>query len=399
MPVSFERTWRALDGDSPRAAALGIGFASLLLGGWLAWFAGGHIKVYEVSRKTGLEAASAAYPVATPIEGRVVDARLELGRRVAAGEVLVELDAEAERLALAQSAARLASLHVQVADLRPEIEAREAALAAYRRATTLLVRESHANAEEAKAQTRFAESQATTRRRLADRQFVTREVVDEAAAKAEAGLASVRARETNTSRLAQEAEVEIADRRAAIAELQRRLAELEGLVQAEEAQGAGIRQQIALCTIRAPLAGRLGRVETLRTGAVVQAGQILGTVVPDGTVHAVAWFGSPAVGRIRPGQHARLRLDGFPWTQYGTVSARVDSVGNDPLGDQVRVELTLEPASAIPLGHGLSGVTEIEVERISPGRLVLRAVGRWLTTRHRAPAGSSGYATAGSGDP
>ena len=29
------------------------------------------------------------------------------------------------------------------------------------------------------------------------------------------------------------------------------------------------------------------------------------------------------VGRIRPGQPARLRLEGFPWTQYGTVAATV----------------------------------------------------------------------------
>lgn len=388
MAVSFERTWRALAADPSGPWTLGIALVGLLLAGWASWFLGGQVKVYEVSRKTGLEAAAAAHPVATRTAGRIVNARLDLGRRVETGEVLVELDAQAERLALAQSEARLASLQAQVADLRPEIAARDAALAAYRNAKTLLLAESRANAQEAMAQTRFAESQAATRHALAGRQFVTRELVQEAEAKAEAGQASVRARDANTARLEQEAEVAIGDRQAVIAELQRKQAALEGLVRAEEAAGRGIRQRIDLHAIRAPIAGRLGRVEPLPRGAVVSAGQTFGTVVPAGAVHAVAWFGSPAVGRIRPGQRARLRLDGFPWTQYGTVTAKVDSVGSDPLGDQVRVELALEPDSApgIPLGHGLTGVTEIEVERISPARLVLRAAGRRLTTRRGGSA-------------
>ena len=396
LAVSFERTWRALDADPSGPRTLGIALAGLLLAGWVSWFLGGQVKVYEVSRKTGLEAAAAAHPVATRIAGRIVNARLDLGRRVEAGEVLVELDAEAERLALTQSEARLASLQAQVAALRPEIEARDAALAAYRRAKTLLLTESRANAQEAMAQTQFAESQVATRQALAGRQFITRELVQEAEAKAEAGQASVRARDANTARLEQEAEVAIGDRRAAIAELERKQSELEGLVRAEEAEGRGIRQRIDLHAIRAPMTGRLGRVEPLPRGAIVQAGQTVGTVVPAGAAHAVAWFGSPAVGRIRPGQRARLRLDGFPWIQYGTVAAKVDSVGSDPLGDQVRVELALEADSApgIPLGHGLTGVTEIEVERISPARLILRAVGRGLTTRHGAPAGSGGSGAA-----
>jgi membrane fusion protein (multidrug efflux system) len=383
MPAPFERTWRALDADSTWPRTFGIGLASLLLGGWLIWLLGGQVKVYEISDRTSMEVAIAAHPIATRIDGRVVEARLELGRRVKIGEVLVELDAEAERLALARSEARLASFKAQAKALRPEIEAREAGLAAYIGAKTLLVAESRANTEEAMAQTRFAEAQAAARRMLANRKFVSEEVLHEAEAKAKAGHAAVRARQANTGRMSRDAEVEIADRQAKIAELQRKLADLEGRASAEEAEARAIQQRIDAHFIRAAIDGYLGRVEVVRAGTVVQAGQVLGAVVPDGEPHAVAWFGSSAVGRIRPGQPARLRLDGFPWTQYGTLAATVDSVGNDPLGDRVRVELVLRPEStpSIPLVHGLSGTTEIEVERISPARLVLRAVGRWLTTR------------------
>jgi HlyD family secretion protein len=82
--------------------------------------------------------------------------------------------------------------------------------------------------------------------------------------------------------------------------------------------------------IRAPVAGRLGEVTTLRVGAMVGVGTRLGAVVPPGMLKIMADFLPPAaLGRIQPGQPARLRLEGFPWTQYGAVSATVASVANE----------------------------------------------------------------------
>ena len=57
---------------------------------------------------------------------------------------------------------------------------------------------------------------------------------------------------------------------------------------------------------------------------------------------------SSVLGRIRPGQLSRLRLDGYPWAQYGTIEARVARVGSDIRDNLVRVEFDPEPASAAP---------------------------------------------------
>jgi membrane fusion protein (multidrug efflux system) len=75
-----------------------------------------------------------------------------------------------------------------------------------------------------------------------------------------------------------------------------------------------------------------------------------------------------------------MRLDSFPWAQYGTITASVTTVASEASNGRVRVELTLTPyqASPIPLQHGLPGMVEIEVERVAPARLVLRAVGQLL---------------------
>ncbi|HJW84808.1 MAG TPA: HlyD family secretion protein, partial [Anaerolineae bacterium] len=93
---------------------------------------------------------------------------------------------------------------------------------------------------------------------------------------------------------------------------------------------------------------------------------------------AIADFPAATFGRIRPGQPARLRLAAFPWTQYGTLSATVATVDYDVDSDSVRVGLDLAPGanSAIRLEPGLRGNVEVEIERVSPAVLAVRAAGR-----------------------
>jgi hypothetical protein len=98
-----------------------------------------------------------------------------------------------------------------------------------------------------------------------------------------------------------------------------------------------------------------------------------------GALRAVAsYLAADALGRVSPGQRARVRLDGFPWTEFGTIAAVVSSVSTEPQSSRVRVELALrpDPRSRIPLQSGLPGSVQVEVERSSPANLVLRAAGR-----------------------
>jgi membrane fusion protein (multidrug efflux system) len=134
-------------------------------------------------------------------------------------------------------------------------------------------------------------------------------------------------------------------------------------------------------SIRSPAVGQLGEVANVQIGAVVHEGETLGAIVSPGTLKVIAGFlPSAALGRIKPGQPARLRLEGFPWTQYGTVAARVTDVASEIRDKLVRVELAVEAeaASAIPFQHGLPGTVEVEVDRVSPATLVLRTAGLLL---------------------
>src|SRR4030095_8939416 len=135
-----------------------------------------------------------------------------------------------------------------------------------------------------------------------------------------------------------------------------------------------------------PASGKLGETATLQPGQFVREGDKLGAVVPDGKLRAGAEFApSGAMGRIQAGQRARLRLDGFAWTEYGQVSATVSRVASEPRSGRVRVELVVDPGSAplLPSQHGLPGNVEIEIESFSPAELALRSAGKMLSQKRR----------------
>jgi membrane fusion protein (multidrug efflux system) len=172
------------------------------------------------------------------------------------------------------------------------------------------------------------------------------------------------------------------DRLAHVEQLNREIVQLEGEVEQLDVQVADLQRAIDHHRVRAPVAGVVGELADVRLGAIVEEGERLAAVVPSGDLQIVAEFTAPdAVGRIATGQSARMRLHGFPWTQYGTLGATVEKVATEAHDGRIRVELEVdadEPAD-IPLQHGLPGTVEVEVEAVSPLTLVLRAAGRLLT--------------------
>jgi membrane fusion protein (multidrug efflux system) len=192
-----------------------------------------------------------------------------------------------------------------------------------------------------------------------------------------------RLRAVQQDRLAQQGES-----RAQLTNLDSQVRELEGNLATEEAAIHRFQFDIEQRFIRAPVAGRIGEVGEVRVGSMVGPGDRLGSVVPPGQLWVVALFDPAVIGRIQRGQPARLRLVGFPWTQFGTIPATVSDVATEPTSGLIRVELTLAPSfsTTIPLTHGLQGSVEIEVERTSPAVLVLRAAGQFLGTQRSTAA-------------
>jgi len=186
------------------------------------------------------------------------------------------------------------------------------------------------------------------------------------------------------SRLEAEVQSKHKSNEARLAKLKSEVATIDGDIETAKAAIKRCEYDIEKRLIRAPIAGQLGEVATLRVRGFVDAGEKLATVVPTGELKAVANFPPlAALGRIRAAQPARLRLDGYPWTQYGMLAGKVTTVANEPRDGTIRVELSVDPSSAplIPSQHGLPGTVEIKVERVTPATLVLRVVGKLPNTR------------------
>ena len=117
----------------------------------------------------------------------------------------------------------------------------------------------------------------------------------------------------------------------------------------------------------------------------MQPGERLASIVPSGRLIVAAEFpANAAFGRIQPGQTARMRLDGFPWAEFGAVPAKVSQVAAEIRDSNVRVEFEMQPDSSFrgKLEHGMPGSIDVAVEHVTPLSLVLRTAGQWLTA-HR----------------
>jgi multidrug resistance efflux pump len=377
----FSTTQHTLHADGFRGTILGVVLIIGLLSAWGAWFIGAQVALYAVSDTARLEISQAAHPVEAPVGGRVVATYLVLDQEVQGGAVLVELDATAQQLQLEEEQARVRALTTQLEAVQTAIAAEEQALHTARQAARVAIDEARARQREAEVAARTAEEEAELFARLQARNLSS--PLEQLRAKAEAHKrrAAADTLRLAVSRLDSDHRTQEHDRQARLEGLRRDLTRLAGDMETVAATVERLAHEIERRHLRAPMTGRLGEVAELRIGSVVREGDRLAAVVPRGDLQVVADFRPPtALGRIRPGQPARLRLEGFPWTQYGSLAATVSRVASEVRSGRVRVELRVDPdgASPIPLQHGLPGSVEVEVEWVAPVTLVLRAAGTLL---------------------
>jgi multidrug resistance efflux pump len=380
VSAAFSRTMRSLSVDGARRPLGPMALGAVLLGLWAVWCVRARVDVWETTATARLEVGRAVHHVDAPAAGRLVAMHLTLGRAVAPGDLLAELDVERERLQLREQEARLAAVAPQLDALGRELAAEARGVTARREANQSALREAQARHREAEALARLAAEEATRTEALAAQHFVADMDAARARAEAQSRRAGAEALALAITRMEREHRAEETARLARVARLESELARLQGERETAAAAIASFTHQIARRSVRAPVAGRIGRLTEVRQGSVVQEGQRLADLVPEGALRVVARFpAAVAVGRIRVGQPARVRLAGFPWAVYGTLPATVARVAAEPQEGTLRVELDVGRApSTIPLQHGLQGAVEVRVERLSPATILLRAAGRRL---------------------
>lgn len=382
MAVSFSRTLQAIQADRPvwRFAGLSFLFVLPVALGWLRY---AEITVYEVSSSAHLE--SLPQTVAAEVEGKVEEQALQIGLEVVKGQVLVRLDDKHILNLIAESRNRIEVAEMHIKALQTEIEGKEASQNSLAETREPAIDKANEELKIAGIAAEVAKQKLARAESIAKTSAISQEERDERQASAETAKSNVEKAESNVKLAELDYIAKEHLQNAELLTIRTELVKAEGELANSRNQLATRNDELKQRTIVSNVTGRVEEVVPFRIGNVVKPAEKLATIVPQETPRVVAFLPVIAVGRVETGQTARLRMDGFPWTQYGTVSAMVMAVGNEPADGLIRVELDItDKSTPIPLKHGQTASVEIAVERASPALLILRAAGQFLTTQPTA---------------
>lgn len=341
---------------APFAGALLRALAALLAGG-IAWASIGEMEI--VASAPGQLIPEGRVKVLQTIEPAWVRAiHVREGQHVEAGQLLLELDPTMAQADLDSSHQRLRQNREQAARLAAELgarpgaaslsdtqqatrDAREAAHAATLSAARAAVQEK----TRALAAARSVETKLRLNLELASRRYAQNLVLFKEGFFSEAErmkqqqevLSLQHDLAAHVETLAQlQAALDEARHRQTMVEQERRV---QILAEAEQAAREGYALQAeydkaermnAAKTLLAPVAGIVQSLGVSTLGSAVAANQPLVTLVPDGMpLIAEVQLSNQDIGYVKAGQVVELKLDSFPFTQYGTVEGRVSWISAD----------------------------------------------------------------------
>jgi len=90
-----------------------------------------------------------------------------------------------------------------------------------------------------------------------------------------------------------------------------------------------LRQESRLYAITAPVAGTVQQLAGKYAGSYVQAGELLGTISPDGDLLAECYVSPKDIGFMRVGMPVRFQIDAFDYNQWGVVEGQVTDIAPD----------------------------------------------------------------------
>jgi membrane fusion protein, multidrug efflux system len=260
---------------------------------------------WTYARSTGQTTTDNAYirgdvtSLAPKVAGYVTALEVGDNQTVRAGDILFRIDDRDYRARLAQAAADVQAAQARLTNVDAEMQLQDA-----------LVRQAEAESRAAAAQLKLAKISSERGHKLIRSNAVGQEEVDERDAALSMAQAGVAAASATLDAERQRVAVLATEREAAAAAV-------------AHAQAVRDLAQIDLddTVVRAPVGGVIGNRQ-VRIGRLVAPGTPLLDIVPVDDVWVVANFKETQVEHIRPGQRARITVDGY---SSETLEGVVDS--------------------------------------------------------------------------
>jgi HlyD family type I secretion membrane fusion protein len=314
------------------------------------------------------------------------------GDRVQEGDVVLELDATEQETRLELLLIQQEAAEGRIADLEKLVESRSTLLNSEgdlkdveRRvaAAQLVAAQQQANAAKLEQELK-AMGQSRTQD-LAERGVLSTTDMQQAtvaahgaeadAARARASVQTLRAELSRLSiekeRAGQGAVVAALQDQITLAEARERHATLRGLI-------AETSLQVERSKIRAPHAGIVQGLAVSSQGEVVSPGQVLAWIIPtEGGLVATVRVPSTGIGFLREGRTARVKLDAYPFQEFGAAEGAVVWISPDALREagtdsrslyyDARLTFSRLPlgrdGNPLPLRAGMTGTGELVIRR------------------------------------
>lgn len=133
----------------------------------------------------------------------------------------------------------------------------------------------------------------------------------------------------------QELQSEIAQTEATLREVQAESIKSEQQIQRElselERQIVEANKSKEYKSLRAPVKGYVFNLIVASPGYAAKSGETLLKIVPDGTLEASVFITNADVGFLRPKMPAQVRVDAYPFTQFGEIPGELKRVGKQSL--------------------------------------------------------------------
>jgi membrane fusion protein (multidrug efflux system) len=324
----------------------------LILGGVVAVFAAATgIYLLATANQEGTDDAQVeadVVPIAARVNGQIAKRLVEDNQRVKKGDVLIQIDdadfaargkqAEAELdTARAQAAAADAQVQVVEASAKGGLQTARASFSGSSMGVAnaeAQLAAARAGLERSKAEARKGELDLQRTKQLVAGNALPRERLDNAQVAydaSQAALAQAQAQVAAASEMRHLASTRVDEARgrldqstpiaAQIASARANADLAHAHIKVAEATLELARLQLSYTKVMASEDGLVTKL-TVQPGQMIQIGQPLAELVPDRT-YVVANFKETQVGRMRPGQQARVRIDAFPGVE---IEGKVESI-------------------------------------------------------------------------
>ena len=261
-------------------------------------------KIDEVVLAPGeLQPLGAERPVKAPFAGVIKDIVAKEGQKVNAGDTLLRFDADVSRK-------RKETLETQIKLERKRFEEESRAVEARKRGVVERLNGINRSLNtESSIYTNIIPLAEIGAMQLTEL-LRQRNKVEQLESEAKVVKADLEEVEAQLNKLKQESLREISD-------LERQMVEVQDTITKEK--------------LSAPIAGIVYGMIPSSAGYAASAGETLVKVVPGGEIEAKIYITNQDVGFMKPGMKAQIRVDAFPYTQFGSITGSLKSVGTLPL--------------------------------------------------------------------